>query len=107
MNVITAIEGRRSFRQFDPNHEMTEVEESSAAIDHCHSLQEPLAGGNLFQVDQATPSNQEIPRNQRERSQDANLVRRVDLRADRHRKKRASTQCLALHIATDSFGLRF
>jgi nitroreductase len=26
MNVITAIEARRSFRQFDPNHEMTEVE---------------------------------------------------------------------------------
>jgi nitroreductase len=26
MNVITAIEARRSFRQFDPNHEMTEAE---------------------------------------------------------------------------------
>ena len=37
---------------------------------------------------------------------DKTLVCRVHLRADRHRQKRASPQCLALHIFTDPVGVR-
>jgi hypothetical protein len=46
-------------------------------------------------------------RPQRERRQDANLVRRVDLRADCYRQERASFAGLALHIATDFVGVGF
>ena len=45
--------------------------------------------------------------NERERGEDANLVRRLHLRADRHRQKGASTQCLSLHFVTDIVGLCF
>ena len=38
-------------------------------------------------MDQATPANQGVLRNQRERRKDPNLDRRVDLRAGRHRPK--------------------
>ncbi len=44
---------------------------------------------------------------QRERGEDANRVRRVHLRADCHRQKGASLQCLALHFVTDFVGLNF
>jgi transposase len=44
---------------------------------------------------------------ERERGEDANLVRRLHLRADRHRQKGASPRCLALYFATDSVGLGF
>jgi hypothetical protein len=44
---------------------------------------------------------------ERERGEDANLVRRVHLRVDRHRQKGASSQCLALHFVTDIVGLDF
>ena len=52
------------------------------------TLQESLAGGAVLQVDQAAPANQEIPGRQRERGEDANLVRRGNLRADRDHKKK-------------------
>ena len=42
-----------------------------------------------------------------ERREDANLVRRVHLCADRHRQKGASSPCLALHFVTDFVGLNF
>ena len=61
----------------------------------------------LLQVDQAALAHQAIPGHERERSQDANLVRRVDLRAHCHRQEGASLGGLALHIATDSFGVGF
>ena len=35
------------------------------------------------------------------------MVRRVHLRVDRYRQKRASSQCLALHNVTDFVGLGF
>ena len=44
-------------------------------------------------------------RHQRERGEDANLVRRGHLRVDRHCQEIASTQCLALHMSTDLVGL--
>ncbi len=59
----------------------------------------------LLQVDQAAPAHQAIPGHQRERGEDANLVRRGHLRVDCHRQERASPQCLALHMSTDLVGL--
>lgn len=55
-----------------------------AALDHRCVVQKPLAGGIVFQMDQAAPAHQEVSGQQRERSQDANLVRRVHLRAHSH-----------------------
>src|ERR1039457_2665265 len=40
---------------------------------HRQDLQVPLAGGTLFQVDQAAPADQSFLRHQRERGEDANL----------------------------------
>ena len=61
-----------------------------AAADFPSTLQEPLASRIVLQMDQAAPENQEVPGQQRERRQDANLVRRVDLRADCHRQEGTS-----------------
>ena len=58
-------------------------------------------------MDQAAFADQKIPGHERERREDANLVRRVQLRTHCHRQEGASTRCLALYIATDSFGLSF
>jgi hypothetical protein len=60
-----------------------------AGPDHRCALQEPLAGRAVLQVDQAAPAHQEVPGKQRERSQDANLVRHLRLCAYRHRQKGA------------------
>ncbi len=78
-----------------------------AAVDHRRAVQEPLAGRIVLQMDQAASAHQAISGHQRERGEDANLVRRVHLRAHRHRQEGASTQCLALHLATDFVGLGF
>jgi hypothetical protein len=77
----------------------------SSAVDHRCTVQEPLAGGVILQMDQAVFAHQAISRHQRERGEDANLVRRVHLRADRHRQEGTSTLYLALHMVTDSFRL--
>ena len=66
---------------------------------------ESLASGVVLQMDQATFAHQEIPGHERERGEDANLVRRIHLCAHCHRQERTSTKCLAIHIAADSFGL--
>ena len=58
-------------------------------------------------MDQATSAHQALSGHKRERGEDTNLVRRVHLRADRYRQKGASSQCLALHFATDIVGLYF
>ena len=58
-------------------------------------------------MDQAASAYQEIPRQQRECGEDANLVRRIDLCAHRHRQEGTSTRCLAIHAITDSLGLGF
>ena len=78
---------------------------NTARADDRRALQESLAGGVVLQMDQATFANQEIPGHERERGEDANLVRRIHLCAHCHRQEGASTQCLAIHIAADSFGL--
>jgi len=44
-----------------------------AGSDNCPTLQVPLADRNLFQMDQAVPTNQNIFRHHQERSEDSNL----------------------------------
>ena len=61
-----------------------------AATDDCNAVQKSLASRIVLQMDQAAPENQEVPGQQRERRQDANLVRRVDLRTDCHRQEGTS-----------------
>ena len=78
-----------------------------AGVDDYCLVQESLAGRIVLQVDQAAPAHQTISGHERERGEDANLVRRVHICAHRHRQEEASPGCLALHIATDSFGLGF
>ena len=75
------------------------------ALTICRAVQEPLAGRAVLQVDQAAPAHQAFPGQQRERREDAGLVRRGHLRAHRHRQEGASTRCLALHMSTDLVGL--
>ena len=58
-------------------------------------------------MDQAALENQEIPGQQRERGEDANLVRHRHLRAHRDCQKRVATQSLSLHLFTDFVGIRF
>ena len=76
-----------------------------ATADHRRAIQESLAGGIVLQMDQATSAHQAFFGHQRERGEDANLVRRLHLRADCHRQKGASPQCLALHFVTDIVGV--
>lgn len=61
-----------------------------ASTDNFSTLQKPLAGRIVLQMDQTAPANQEVNEQQRERGKDENLVRRVDLRADCHRQKGTS-----------------
>ena len=76
-----------------------------AGVDDCRPVQKPLAGGAVLQVDQAAPAYQAIPGHQRERGEDAGLVRHRHIRTDRHRQEGASSQCFALHLSTDPVGL--
>ena len=62
---------------------------------------------HLSKVDQAALAHQKVPGHQRERGEDAGVVRRGHLRAHRHRQETASTRRLALHLSTDLVGLRF
>ena len=61
----------------------------------------------FFKVDQAASAHQAFHRQQRERGEDAGLVRRRHLRADFHCQKGAAIGCLALHFATDFIGVCF
>ena len=49
--------------------------------------------------------NQAVPRNQRERREKPDLVRRRHLCSDCHRQERTQARCLALHLSTDSAGI--
>ena len=84
---------------------LPDQQHGAAGVDHLRAVQEPLAGRAVLQVDQAAPAHQAFPGHQRERGEDADLVRRGHLRAHRHRQEGASTRCLALHMSTDLVGL--
>jgi len=91
------------WQDFDFSDEQHDV----ASTGHRPALQEPLAGGVVLQMDQATSANQEIPGHERERREDAGLVRHRHLCADRNCQKGTSTRILALHLSTDFVGLGF
>jgi len=97
---LTIAERLRVFGFPDQHHQ-------SSTTDHCSLIQESLAGRVVLQVAQATPAHQAISWHERERREDANLVRRVHLHAHCHRQEGASLGCLALHIATDIVSVGF
>ena len=75
-----------------------------AGFDDLRPLQKPLAGGAFLQVDQAAPPDQAVLRHLGERGEDADLDRRVGLRAGRHRPQAAAAGGVALHIDAGVFG---
>ena len=66
------------------NFGLPDQQHGLAALDHRCVVQKPLASRVVLQMDQTAPAHQEVSGQQRERGQDANLVRRVHLRAHRH-----------------------
>ena len=65
------------------NAGVSDQQHNPVAVDHRRLVQESLAGGIVLQMDQATPAHQAFSGHKRERGEDANLVRRVHLCADR------------------------
>src|SRR4030065_933241 len=67
------------------------------------ALQGSLAGGTVFQMDQAASAYQKVLRQLRECGEVTNLDRRVGLCPRRYRKKAPQPGRLALHFITDFF----
>ncbi len=97
----------RRIRFYDPETGKTLVfltnNFSPAGADHLRSSTRPLAGRTVLQVDQAASAYQGVLRHLGERREDANLDRRLGLRARGHRQKAPQAGRLALHFATDIF----
>ena len=55
-------------------------------------------------MDKATPADQAVLWHIRERGEDADLDRRIGLRAGRHRQEAAGAGCVTLHIDAGVFG---
>ena len=110
LNICDAYGFRRPGVMHDRGQDagVSDQQHDLAAPDDRRPLQEPLAGRVVLQMDQAAFAHQAFSGHQRERSENANLVRGVHLCADRHYQKGASPRCLALHFATDivSLGIR-
>ena len=68
-----------------------------AGADHRRVVQSALAGGTVFQMDQAAPADQGVLRNLGKRRQDADLDRRVRLRAGGDHQKASAAPCQPLH----------
>src|ERR1039457_170640 len=100
-SATRSIQGLRIGKDAD----LPDQQHYAAGIDNCRPLQKQMARGVVFQMDQTASANQALPGHERERCKDANLVRRIDLRADCHRQEGAPPRCLALHMSTDPFGL--
>ena len=85
-NMLSASRTRGDGKDAD----LAEQQHDAAGVDDCCAVQESLASGVVLQMDQAAPASEKILGHKRERGEDANLVRRVHLRTDRHRQKGAS-----------------
>ena len=83
-------------RRVGQDADLSDQQHGIAGFADRRSLQEPLAGGAVLQMDQAASANQTLPGHQRERREDAGVVRRGHLRAHRHRQEGA----LRRHAAT-------
>src|SRR5207249_5756457 len=75
---------------------------SAPSLDNLCSVQKPMAGRTVLQVDQTTSAHQALFWYIRERSQNPNLDRGVRLRARRHHQKTPQPQRFAAHASTDS-----
>jgi hypothetical protein len=65
-----------------------------------------MASRVVLQVDQAALAHQEVPRDERKCRQDPDLVRRLNLRADRDHQEGAQAGGIPVHNITDSIDLR-
>ena len=63
-----------------------------------------MAGGAFLQVDQAASPDQDVLWDLRKRREDADLDRRVGLRAGRHHPEAAEAGRIPLHIDAGLFG---
>jgi hypothetical protein len=65
-------------------------------------LQVVLASGTLLQMDQTASANQGVPRSERERGEDPDLDRSIDIRTRRHRQEASRDGSQPLPDSTDS-----
>ena len=73
----------------------------SSRADHHRTLSMSLAGRIVFQMDQATFTNQKILRHIGERGEDTNMDRSLGVCAGSHYQKASQSGCFALHFITD------
>ena len=69
--------------------------------DHRGTLQIPLEGRTIFQMYQTTPENQGVLRHVRERGQDSNLDRDLNIRVSFDCQKAVEAKSIPLHNSTD------
>ena len=74
----------------------------AASADHRTTLQEPLAGGIVLQVDQTKPSHQSVLRNVRKRCKDPNLDRHQCLRAGSNHQERTENRAQSQRNSANS-----
>src|SRR5260370_627366 len=72
-----------------------------ATSDYRPTVSQPLAGRVVLQMDQTTPTHQELLRHFRERLEDSNLDRDLGLRTRGHRQKAIAIGGQSLQNATD------
>ena len=83
------------------NTDFSDQQLCAASADYYRVVSVPLAGRTVFQMDQATSSNQKVLWYNRECSKDANLDRGLGVCAGGHCQKTSQSQCFALHFITD------
>jgi hypothetical protein len=94
------LQGRRDWQDVS----LSDQQLRASGIDHRGPLQKSLAGGAIFQMDQAAPADQAVLRDLGERGEDADMDRRVGLRAGRDHQEAARSGGVALHINAGHFG---
>lgn len=73
----------------------------AASFDHCPTVQMPLAGGTVFQMDQTTSEDQSLLRYLRKCRENPSLDRRLSLHPGSHPEKAAWLRSRPLHNSTD------
>ncbi len=89
------------------NNRLSDQPVWSSTNDHLRTVQSPVAGRVVFQMDQATSPYQKVLRHVRERRKGANLDRRVGVRVGSHYQEATQPGCLTLHFVTGFFGHPF
>jgi Domain of unknown function (DUF4372)/Transposase DDE domain len=94
------LQGRRDWQDVS----LSDQQLRASGIDHRGPLQKSLAGGAIFQMDQAAPADQAVLRDLGECGEDADMDRRFGLRAGRDHQEAARSGGVALHINAGHFG---